>query len=1412
MNNIESIKEDYNIGDPIRIVCSLGIKEGYIVDFREDRIKIRPFEEGRKPISISEENIKDYEEAAPPSGLTNSSSDSFVKPYTENNPQINFDSKIIKDNEKTIPQTDQAPSAGTHPIQEQQESTSSDGGFIKKSNQPSFVLGYVDLKSIDDRGGKRPEVHKYNPWELALQPQPELVCPEYIQRSANSFKKEESNLYLVPATGVITDELRDYGWIWDQNLETKIWFSFDDICDDQLSELDSLVGVHVSYIKINGTKGAKAVGLTLPRPIYELLALADTLQDEKRGDQSSYYVLELILSNYPDNEDAQYLESTLKKSIVKHPKHSVTSKLDLEEIAEFVAAGNEKSISKIVSSKELKEKADKADKEYKIAKALVNEKRHEEALSHYLAAFNLQKSATLVKDISSLYCSLCGKKYIQGHPDRIKQAEKYREEGRKFLANYAYILPKDQSSYNSLESSYYVLHEYDKYIEVVDKIIKIKVPSQRVIFMCKKAVALIALKKKEKAISLLQEILEIDSENINAKSLLEKAKSDQFDDEELAEVSDNPIGEFLQDTLDNYTQFFGVENYIIGDDERLYGDSTYKSIVSQIDKASSDSQKRSLLLLTKIKIDKVRNEGTYDKRDFALYCNDMARVSMLRNPNAINWDVVRFYFNEAFSLTIDWSSTRRQFIQYLETLIPSKRNNIFGKLPQSEQESKFKEDLADYIIGNDEKYDMDWVDALMHPSLYNEEICSKIAEEIFNNKKLFQQFCNKGSRSYQNNLDVDGFLQIWKSYRDDRYSSERGLINSLLSRTKQQSLARLNSSMVSLRNDTLVPWLFTTDKDRIKEIYNVLLPKIESFILSQSYQSKEDNFHDANLLLERTKEDIQNNPTKFSYEALLPLLNHFHNLLNEEWHQIALTSKPNVSITLPTYSSFKNNEDIVRLQVAVANDKDSSPISKIRLELDESQDVVSWSFDEKLHNDLLKGGDQPILYHLSLKLNPHLTEKAISIRINCIYENSNNEEERKIQELSVRFYSEDEYEPFDNPYNAGDTVENRNMFFGRDNFINNLVNVMQSSHSKQLIFYGQKRSGKSSVLYWLQKELESQGAFCARFSMGILRRDLRDVTFFYQILYTIVRTLSRIKGEKPTFKIPKIKEFEAENPTNPVQTFSSYMAEFKDACRITPGWDNKLIVIMIDEFTYIYTGIKEGKVDYTIMQQWKSVIQDPDSSFASVLVGQDVIPYFKEEEYARNVFQMMDDHRLNYLEVSDAKDLIEKPIGKQRYASGAVDLILQLTACNPYYIQMICGELVSEMNRKKSIIATRADVSDVAQRIIKRLTFEDFDNLISPGDAITIDGITEKTTSAVLYRIAKLTETKEYCTIPDIVSYYKEDLLSDEKNTIEKVITNLFNREVIEQKSGMYRIKVKLFQQWMLNQTPETASLKEQVK
>lgn len=1398
MTNIESIKDDYKIGDAIRIVCSLGIKEGYILDITETRIKIRPFEEGRKPISISEENIQDFEEAIPPSKTSDDSN---------NEHSVDSTKKSTDEKSELNPSTIENSSVDNKP---EIKSDTSSLNIEQRENQPDFVKGYVDLDKIQSQTSTYKHFHKQNAWKLALQKQPEPTCESRIEQYSKSYLSNPENQKFICATGFITDDYTDYGWIWDQNLESKIWFNSNDICDDQLYNMSNIVGIHVAYIKIKGLQGPKAVGICLPRSVNQLLAIVDDLLIEENTKLLAYDLLEVVLSSYPLNEDALNLKSQLNRNTIKINKHSITSPLDIRLIEETVYTGAYKAKERATPKTDNK----KSQTEYKRAKFLINEKKHEEALLHYLEAFKLEKTITLVKDITSLYCTLCGKKYTLGHPDRLKDAEKYREAGRQFLSEYAYLLPRDQSSYNFLESSYYVLQEYEKFLEVVDKIIRVRVPSQRVLFLYKKAIALLALKRKDEALDVLDEVLKIDTQNISAKRLQEQIKSNAdvsevIADLDILEVSDNPISPFLQDRIDQYKEFFGVENYIIGDEKRLYGDATYHSIENQIANASSDSQKRSLLLLTKIKLDVVRNDGSCDKRDLALYCNDMARVSMLRDPNSINWDVVRFYFNESFSLTSSWLSARRQFIQYLETLIPSKRHLIFGKLPSNLLEIRLRDDLGDYIRENDEKYDMNWIDGLLHPSQYNDDISRRIAEEIHKDSNLLLFFCKKTKLNDDAKMSEKEFLQAWVSLRDERYSKERGLVNSYLSRIKHSSLLRLNNSMEDLQSMSMVPWLFQTDKKRINDIFNVLIPKIESFILSQSYQSKEDNYHDAYMVVDNIRKDIQSNPTKFSYDALLPLLNHYHSLLEEEWYQITLTSKPDVSITLLTGSSYRDNDGLVKLQIAVSNNKESSPISKIELQLEDNKYIYSWNFEEKTYNDLLKGGDQPILYHLNMNLNPDLKEKAISITIKCIYENTNNEKETKLQDISVRLYSESEYEPFDNPYNAGDTVEKREMFFGRDSFINNLVNVMQSSPSKQLVFYGQKRSGKSSVLYWLQKELENQGAFCARFSMGILRRDLRDVTFFYQILYTITRALSRYKGEKPTFQIPKIKEFEAENPTNPVQTFSSYMAEFKDSCKSTPGWENKLIVIMIDEFTYIYTGIKEGKVDYTILQQWKSVIQDPDSSFAAVLVGQDVIPYFKEEEYARNVFQMMDDFRLNYLELSDARDLVEKPIGKHRYASGAVELILEFTACNPFYIQMLCGELVSEMNKKKSIIATTADVTEVAQKIIKRLTFEDFDNLISPGDAINVEGVSEKSTTAVLYRIAKLTETKEYCTQSDIISFYKEELIEGEENTINRVLVNLFNRDVIEEKSGLYKIKVKLFQQWMLNQKPETASLKE---
>ena len=101
MTNLEAIKEDFKIGDPIRIACGLGIKEGYIIDIKEDRIKLRPFDTGRKPISIAVDNISAFEEALLTSESANLDSGN-QPPQSVNSINTSESSKKNDDNNETI--------------------------------------------------------------------------------------------------------------------------------------------------------------------------------------------------------------------------------------------------------------------------------------------------------------------------------------------------------------------------------------------------------------------------------------------------------------------------------------------------------------------------------------------------------------------------------------------------------------------------------------------------------------------------------------------------------------------------------------------------------------------------------------------------------------------------------------------------------------------------------------------------------------------------------------------------------------------------------------------------------------------------------------------------------------------------------------------------------------------------------------------------------------------------------------------------------------------------------------------------------------------------------------------------------------------------------------------------------------
>jgi len=531
------------------------------------------------------------------------------------------------------------------------------------------------------------------------------------------------------------------------------------------------------------------------------------------------------------------------------------------------------------------------------------------------------------------------------------------------------------------------------------------------------------------------------------------------------------------------------------------------------------------------------------------------------------------------------------------------------------------------------------------------------------------------------------------------------------------------------------------------------------------------------------------------------LLEKIELLLDTSFKTVEAASSPKVDISILGEANVLGNDNVVPFQLKVESSKNSSPIHNVKIIIQSTDDII---FIEKSNEyfDSIDGGGSHI-FNLSVKVsNKIANEKATSLNITCFYNNRTEDEPVKLEkQLSLRLYSENEFEIIPNLYeqtaNNGPVMDSK-MFYGRKEFIDRITEAIISTASKQVVIYGQKRSGKSSVLYHLKKSLEdTQKTFCISFSIGEIFENISSATFFHKILFTIEEELENLSFDGiavPAFKCPSYPELK--DAPNSADIFRKYLRSFRRACQNTSNWQDKKLVVMIDEFTYLYTAIKEGKVSDALMKQWKAITQNEDATFSSVLVGQDVFPLFKSE--FPNEFGVTQDERLTYLSKRDALKLIEEPVwnqksDKSRYLEDAAEKIIEYTSCNPYYIQIFCARLIKEMNDKKFIEATRSDIRPIADSFLfggQALTNDKFDNLLNAGEKHDIQHIPQEYSKAVLKKIAEATKFVPYCS--------REDISIGNKEYEDLILDDLKNREVIEQQENNYKIQVKLFQEWLL--------------
>lgn len=1182
----------------------------------------------------------------------------------------------------------------------------------------------------------------------------------------------KENQKIVPALGSIkwlSADGRPFGCILDGKENIELYFSFSQVVDPHLLKTIRR-GASVIYTKAVESLGPKAKIIHSPGKISDLLNLAKKLA--KSGDDKfAIGVLEHVLNEYPDNFDAEKL---------------------LKELGGKVSY-------RIIPNKQTG-----STELYQKAKRLHDSKKYDEAIEAYKEAIKANhKRESAVKDLGMLYLFLCNQSETE------EKKEDFRLEAIDFMEENSKYLPENTVTWSYLENFYYSVREFEKFDLVTDKLLankQVQSEGQRYVFLLnKKAASFLRRGNKNRAKEYIEKSLEIYPEGSAVLKLLSLIENDNVDIETVFNASEfetltSGLSQFIQETLNQYEEYHGVPSKII--ESGQFTTTTLNDIRRLIDTAGrARARERAKYLLTEGKLMlTLEPDNILRLRSvMARFCNAMAQIHIFE---ASSMDIIRFYYLEAFSLEEKVESLRSPIPLYLLT-----HNYTYSQLLNANSKTpSVDEALRIFLSG---ELDTRKWESILSMFLYNRDITAAITSRLYANSTYLNKSINALSHfniKIQGIPSKDEFVSAWNRAREQRIRDYKHAVTSILSYKNINSLEEFCVSILSNLREERKEWMCALDQSRLTSIVNNIAPALDNYIKSSGYRNKESGYNNARGQIAQLIEEINDGPTRLSYEAIRPLMSYVFDLLENSFNDVIKTSEPRVDVKLLSEETVVDDGNLISIQVSVSNHKDSSPIREVSVSI-KDMPGISFIVDNNVLYNAIDGGELSIL-KLKLKVSDEIIRlKATPLKAICKYRNGTEMIEKSF-DLSLKLYSPSEFSEVENPYSpiadGGPVPVTSNMFYGRDGFISDVAKSILNSPSKQIIIYGQKRCGKSSVMLHLKEKLmETNKMFCIFFSMGDIINNLSEASFYHKILSSIKTELEFIEfdgGTIPEFDIPSYADFKKEDEDNPLNTFTKYMIKFKLSCKKTEGWEDKNLVVMIDEFTYLYTEIKKGNISPSIMKQWKAVTQNERAQFSVVLVGQDVVPSFKKEEYASNAFGVIQDIRLTYLEEQPARELIEKPIldsnSESRYIGNAVTRILEYTSRNPYYIQIFCARLVDFMNKNKSIKVTEADVNEVAHSFVvgdQALEIDKFDNLIRAGESEDLQEVPEAEIVAVLRQVAMGTKNITYCKRADISTDYGEE----EEN---RVLQHLEDREVLEKKGDdNYKIQVKLFQEWLLN-------------
>jgi len=749
-------------------------------------------------------------------------------------------------------------------------------------------------------------------------------------------------------------------------------------------------------------------------------------------------------------------------------------------------------------------------------------------------------------------------------------------------------------------------------------------------------------------------------------------------------------------------------------------------------------------------------------------------------------DVTRAYYAEAIILCHGWDTTAdvklRQFVL-----------SYHPKQQTSNDPPHFEKSLTSVLEVKAIRRSV--LIGLLSVANYSEVASREISNRTFTHKELrgilFEEICLYLTEPVRAGANDQAYAEAWqdalRAYRQD-FDGQRQSLLLLLNRPDplvtldedQEELARIRSRIVTTQ----------TDRARLTSAATIL-SSLRNYLDQSSYLEQERLELMNRTELHKLSDEIKANPTPVSLEYLVPLLKHWETALGKHFTDVRRAAEPTELVVALILPSYVPNASTISVQLSVTNAARRSPAGNVTLRvLDNPEDYQPVSEPIPVAHTLRDAQSE------SCNLPLVVTERAIAdkvLTLKYVLEFDVRSGERVVTDpeaLTLRLFESAEFHTIFNPFSEGAPVEDEEMFYGREPLLDSLVEALEHSEAKSVVFYGQKRAGKSTVLIHLEKRLRPP-MLAARLSLLDLATQLNHSTLLYKIARAFYSRLEDLcDAGYPQLDVPEPRLAEFTVSGAPQIHFDEYMSRLRQQMRRTKPYEQWRLILLLDEFTMLYAAIEQGELPRGFMKSWKAMLER--KLFSSVVVGNDLMPTFLAAY--PNEFQVARQERLSYLDRKEAERLIIEPVvlpdGDSRYKGDSVARILDLTARNPYYVQLFCNRLIERMNAERQPLIGPADVDNVAEALVhgdKSLTREQFDNLLTPGDA----------------EVSALSAESAMDVLKGCLSGHRRALYLDGRRAADiqqgpQVLEDLVRRDVIEHESEeRYRIKVGLFAEWL---------------